>query len=172
MRRSCRPRMLRSMVRSIAENPTSSGVEASSTTCRSSRTDPGFQPNRTRIARVSQFSATGRKTSPGGTTAGRLRTLRGLSWVGSESGISVHPLSVRIWIGNAELRQNLLLERFHGRGVGVFFVIVADQVQETMHRQMAEMMIERLLFVIGLPTRRLEGNRDVAEHARRVVGRP
>jgi hypothetical protein len=32
IRRSFRPRMLRSMVRSMAEKPTSSGVEASSTT--------------------------------------------------------------------------------------------------------------------------------------------
>src|SRR6202051_367833 len=127
MRRSCRPRILRNMVRSMAEKPTSSGVEASSTTCRSARTDPGFHPNSVRIARVSQLSATGRMTSPGGTTAGRLRVLRGLSWVGSESAILVHPLPIRIRIGNAELRQNRLLERFHGVGVVVFFVVVADQ---------------------------------------------
>src|ERR1700682_4011015 len=177
MRRSCKPRILRSMVRSMAEKPTSSGVEASSTTCRSSRTDPGFHPNRVRIARVSQLSAAaGRSTSPSRTTAGRLRVLRGLSWVGSESAISVHPLrtrmgiSIRIRIGNAELRQNLLLESFHYLGVVVFFVIVADQMQETMHRQMAEMMIERLLFVIGLLSRRFIGDGDVAEHARRIVG--
>src|SRR6202790_2627195 len=170
MRRSCRLRMLRSMVRSMAEKPTSSGVEASSTTCRSSRTDPGFHPNSVRIARVSQFSAAGRMTSPGGTTAGRLRVLRGLSWVGSESAISVHPLPTHIRIGNAELRQNLLFERFHGFGVVVFFVIVPDQMQETMDRQMAEMMIERLLLVIGLLARRFIGNRNVAEHARRIVG--
>src|SRR6202163_1705199 len=170
MRCSCSPRMLRSMVRSIAENPTSSGVEASSTTCRSSRTDPGFHPNKVRIARVSELSAAGRRTSPGGTTAGRLRVLRGLSWVGSESAISVHPLPIRIGIGNAELRQNLLLERFHGLGIVVLFVIVTDQMQETMDRQMAEMMIERLLLVIGLLARRFIGNRNVAEHARRIVG--
>ena len=147
--------MLRSMVRSMAEKPTSSGVEASSTTCRSSRTDPGFQPNRVRIARVSQLSAAGRITSPSCTTAGRLRVSRGLSWIGSESGISVHPLPagvgipIRIRIGNAELRQDLPLERFHGFGVGVVFVVVADQMQKAMDRQMAEVMIERLLFVVG-----------------------
>src|SRR5712675_2542707 len=176
MRRSCRPRILRSMVRSMAEKPTSSGVDASSTTCKSSRTDPGFQPNSVRMARVSQLSAAGRSTSPCGTTAGRLRVLRGLSWVGSESAISVHPLplpagiSIRIRIGNAELRQDLLLKGFHRFGVIVFFVIVADQVQETMDRQMAEMMFERLLFVIGFLARRFIGDGDVAEHARRIVG--
>src|SRR3954447_5416539 len=170
MRRSCRLRMLRSMVRSIAEKPTSSGVDASSTTCKSSRTEPGFQPNNVRMARVSQFSAAvGRSTSPSCTTAGRLRTLRGLSWVGSESGISVPP--VRVGIGNAELRQNLPFEIFHGFGVAVFLVIVADQMQESVHRKMAEMMIERLLFVVGLLARRLVGYCDIAEHARRIVGR-
>ncbi len=59
---------------------------------------------------------------------------------------------------------------FHGLGVVVFFVIVADQMQEAMHRQMAEMMIERLLLVIGLLARGLIGDGDVAEHPRRVVG--
>src|SRR5207248_7787577 len=116
--------------------PTSSGVLASSTTCRSSRTDPGFHPNRVRIARVSQFSAAGRTNSPCDTTTGRLRVLRGLSWVGSESAISVQPLrigtSIRKRIGNAELRQNLRFQRFHRLGLAVFFVIVADQMQETM----------------------------------------
>src|SRR5580704_12131663 len=149
------------MVRSMAEKPTSSGVEASSTTCRSSRTDPGFQPNSVRIARVSQFSAAGRKTSPSCTTAGRLRVLRGLSWVGSESAISVHPLPILIRIGNAELRQNLPLEGFHGFGLVVFFVVVPDQMQEAVHREVAEMMIERLLLVIGFPLRRFIGNGDV-----------
>src|SRR3954453_20104118 len=131
MRRSCRPRMLRNMVRSIAEKPTSYGVEASSTTCRSSRTDPGFHPNKARIARVSQVSARGRITSPCGTTAGRLRVLRGLSWVGSESAISIDPFPLGVGIGNPELRQYLPLQGFHGFGVLVFFVIVTDQVQET-----------------------------------------
>src|SRR5438876_291321 len=172
MRRSCRPRILRSMVRSMAEKPTSSGVDASSTTCKSSRTDPGFQPNSVRMARVSQFSADGRSTSPSCTTAGRLRVLRGLSWVGSESGMSVHPLPVRIRIGNAELRQDLPFEAFHGFGVVVFLVVVTDQMQEAVHRKMAEMMIERLLFLVGLFPRRLKGDGDIAEHARRVVGRP
>ena len=37
----------------------------------------------------------GAATSPCCTTAGRLRVLRGLSWVGSESAISVHPLAGR-----------------------------------------------------------------------------
>src|SRR4029077_19461538 len=109
---------------------------------------------------------------------GRLRVLRGLSWVGSESAISVHPLplpagiSIRIGIGNAELRQDLLLERFHRFGVVVVFVIVTDQVQETVDRQMAEMMIERLLFVFSFLAGGFISDGDVAEHARRIVRTP
>ncbi len=51
----------------------------------------------------------------------------------------------RIGIGNAELRKNLPFEIFHGLGVVVVLVIVADQMQEAVHRQMAQVMIERLL---------------------------
>ena len=58
----------------------------------------------------------------------------------------------------------------HGFGVVIVFMIVADQMQETVHRQMAEMMVERLLFVIRLAAGRLVGDGDVAEHARGVVG--
>ena len=63
-----------------------------------------------------------------------------------------------------------LLEAFHGFGVVVGFVIVADQMQKAVDRQMAEMMIERLLFVVGLAAHCLVGDGDVAEHPRRIVG--
>ena len=164
------------MVRSIAEKPTSSGGEASSTTCRSSRTDPGFQPNSVRIARTSQLSAAGRSTSPSCTTrrqVGRVARIVvgrvGVRHV-SPPAPGPHGDPIRIRIGNAELREDLLLEAFHRFGFVVVFVIVADQMQETVHREMAEMMVERLLFLVGLPARRLIGDRDIAEHARRIVG--
>src|SRR6202008_4412709 len=161
MRRSCSERMLRSMARSTAVKPTSSGAEASSTTCRSSRTEPGFQPNKARTARTSQFSVVGRPTSFAGTTAGRLRVLRGLSWIGSESGISIHPFPFRIRIGNFELRQNRDLERFHLFGFVVGLVIVADQMQEAVHREVAQMIKERLSPFIGLAGPRLICERKV-----------
>src|SRR5207237_7663690 len=104
-----------------------------------------------------------------GTPAGSVRVLRWLSWVGSESAISVHPLPLGVRVGNVELCQNLPLQSFHGFGVLVFFVIVADQMQETMDRQMAEMMIEPLLLVIGFPAAGFISNGDVAEHAGRVL---
>ena len=101
--------------------------------------------------------------------------LRGLSWVGrSRPSQSIRSRSA--WeflgphtIGNAEFRQDLLLEGFHGFGVVVGFVIVTHQMQKTVDRQMAEMMIERFLLVIGLPAHRFIGNGDVAEHPRRIV---
>src|SRR4029077_8410553 len=105
-------------------------------------------------------------TSPSCTTAGRLRVVRGLSWTGSESVISAHPF--RIGIGNAELGEDFPLELFHRPGLFVFFVVVTDQMQETVNRKMAEMMVERLLFLAAVPSRRLVGNGDVAQHARRI----
>src|SRR3954454_10688766 len=170
MRRSWSPRILRSMVRSMAEKPTSSGVEASSTTCRSSRTDPGFQPNSVRMARVSQFSAAGRITSPSCTTAGRLRVFFGLSWVGSESAISGDPVLMGVGVGDAERAENVALQVFHRFRLGLALMVVADQMQEAVHGEMAEMMVERLLLVVRLASRRLIGDRDIAEHARRIVG--
>ena len=41
-------------------------------------------------------------------------------------------------------------------------------MQEPVDRQMAEVMIERLFFVIGLFARGLVGDGDIAEHPRRV----
>ena len=45
-------------------------------------------------------------------------------------------------------------------------------MQEPVDRQMAEVMIERLLLVIGLFARGLVGGGDIAEHPRRVSGAP
>jgi hypothetical protein len=42
-------------------------------------------------------------------------------------------------------------------------------MQEAMHGQMAEMVIERLLFVVGFAAGGLVGDGDIAEHARLVV---
>ena len=54
------------------------------------------------------------------------------------------------------MREDLGLEALHCLGVAVLLVVITDQVQEAMDRQMAEMMIERLLLVIGLLARRLD----------------
>src|SRR5579863_3816212 len=108
-------------------------------------------------------------TSPSCTRAGRLRVLRGLSWIGSESAISVLPF--RIGIGNTELRQDFPLQRFHRLGFILRFVIVADQMQKAVNREMAEMMMERLFLFVGFLARRLVGDGNIAEHARRIAGR-
>src|SRR3954452_23816301 len=107
------------------------------------------------MARVSQLSATGRITSPCGTTAGRLRVLRGLSWVGSESAISARPFLTGVRVGDTELCKNFYFQSLHGLGRIVCLVVIADQMQETVDGQMAEMMIKRLLLVVGFPARRL-----------------
>ena len=142
--------MLRSMARSAAEKPVSSGVEASSTASRSARSEPDRQPNRVRIARASQLSAAGRSTRLRARTAGRLRRVApACRWVGSESGsqAAVRSLTRRIGIGNAEAGEDCPLQAFHFLGVRIVLVIVADQMEKSMHGQMAEMMRERLVLV-------------------------
>ena len=162
------------MVRSMAEKPTSSGVEASSTTCRSARTDPGL-PAEQRADRAHQPVVGGRAQHLA-FLHHRRQVARVARIVVGRVGVrhfspSAPGVPIRIGIGNAELRENLPFETFHGFGVVVVLVVVADQMQEPVDRQMAEVMIERLLFVVGLFARGLIGDGDVAEHARRVVGR-
>ena len=57
-------------------------------------------------------------------------------------------------------------EPFHGLGLAVRLVIVADEMQKAMHRQMGEMIAERLALSVGLARRGLVGDHDVAEDAR------
>ena len=54
---------------------------------------------------------------------------------------------------------------FHRQRLFVSFVIVTDQMQETVHGKMGEMMGERLTFGAGLPRDGLKGKDDVAEMA-------
>ena len=60
-------------------------------------------------------------------------------------------------------------QSFHGLGLVVCFMVIADQMQEAVNGQMAEMMIKGLLLVIGFPARRLIGDGDVAEHGRYII---
>ena len=137
-------------MRSIAEKPTSSGV-------RGVEHDLQIVAHRSRLP-AEQRADRARQPVVGGRTQHlalrhHRRQVAGVARIVAGSGRSrafqFTALAIRIGIGNAELRQDLALERFHGLGVVVVFVIVADQVQEAMHRQMAEVMVERLLFVVG-----------------------
>src|ERR1700687_3479792 len=95
---------------------------------------------------------------------------RALSWVGSESGISEHPIVIRIGIRNSETGENVALEALHNLGFAVLFMVVTDEMKEAMDREMAEVVVERLLLFVGLTAGRFIGDGDVAEHARCVVG--
>ena len=74
-------------------------------------------------------------------------------------------------VQQVEPGEDLAFQRLHRLGVVVVLVVIADQMQEAVHREMTQMMLEGLGFLIGFPPRRLIGNRDVAEHARHVVRR-
>ena len=121
--------MLRSMVRSMAEKPTSSGVDVEHD-LKVGATEPAFQPNM-RIARSSQrLGVAGRSTPPSFTTASRLGVSRGLSHRVVESPAFQSTRSpVRIGLDpytdpNAELGETLF-ETFHGLGVVVRLVVAS-----------------------------------------------
>ena len=87
------------MALSSGEKPVSP-VFASSTSLRSARIEPGFQPNTARSARATQVSPPSRATSLGrGTGTGRLRVslMEAAGLVGSESGMALRcqPLASR-----------------------------------------------------------------------------
>jgi len=138
------------------KKPTSSGVLASSTTCRSSRTDPGFHPNR-RADRPRQpvISATGMHDFA------FLHHSRQVARVCADCRESVLSpssqsirsrsacgIGIRVRIGKCRVATESPARALsHGFGVVVFFVGRKPiKCRKAMNRQMAQVMIERLLF--------------------------
>jgi len=68
-----------------------------------------------------------------------------------------------IRIRDCKLAENLTLSPFHLKRVPGPVMIVADQMQETVHGKMGEMMGERFSFGTGLARDGLKGENDVAE---------
>ena len=75
-----------------------------------------------------------------------------------------------VGIGDAKTTQYVALGPFHRFRVGIAFMIVADEVKKSMHRQMGEVMRERLALGLGLARDGLVGQHDVAEMRRVVRG--
>ena len=99
---------------------------------------------------------------------------KNLGWTNSDLGdrcrawrdqMSALGLAHHVGIGNADARKNGALEPFHFLGVVVRFVIVAQEMEKAMDRQVGDMVAERLVLGGGLAGRGLVGNRDVAEGA-------
>src|SRR5471030_542771 len=76
---------------SSGDKPDSPGVMASSTSLRSARIEPGFQPNNVRNARTSQFSPPSRA---GGTGTGRLRGSNGRPPAELDAGESLSGMAI------------------------------------------------------------------------------
>ena len=76
-----------------------------------------------------------------------------------------------IWIRDRELAENFALDPFHLNRVLVSFVIVTDQMQETVHGKMGDMMGERFSFAAGLARDGFKGKNDVAEMLGRGIFR-
>src|SRR6185312_12701861 len=73
--------------------------------------------------------------------------------------------SVGIRIGNAEGCENLRLEPFHFKGLALLDVIIPQDVQESMHHQMGEVIGEGLFKLRRLALEGFPGEDDVAENA-------
>jgi hypothetical protein len=93
--------------------------------------------------------------------------LSGLFWPGNRGSAG----SGKIGISDAKIAENSALGVFHLEGVLGLFVIVADQMQETVHGKMGEMMGERLALRAGFARDGLEGENDVAKMLGRRSGR-
>ena len=79
-----------------------------------------------------------------------------------------------IGIGHIEPSEDRGFEPFHRLRLVIALVIVADEMQESMHREMREMVREGLALGVRFALRRLVGDHDIAEQARPVaqVGLP
>ena len=67
--------------------------------------------------------------------------------------------------------ENFPLGPFHLKRVLAPFVIVTDQMQETMDGKMGEMMSERLVLGAGLARDGFKGENDIAEMLARGIFR-
>src|ERR1700730_4853398 len=72
-----------------------------------------------------------------------------------------HNTAIRVWY--PQLGQYLYLAGFHRGGLRGFFMIEAEQVQDAMHDEMAQVIRQRLVLLGRFPAHRLEGQHDVAE---------
>src|SRR5262245_43586243 len=173
-RRSRSPRMFLSIVRSVGEKPVSP-APSSSTSLRLARMVLDRSPRIARSVRLSQPSAFSGATGAGRATGtGRLRDALGsLGLEGSESGIAARTVG----IGYIKPGKDGGFEPFHRVRLGVRGVIVAGEMQKSMHRQVRQVMRKRLALGARFAFRRLVGDHDVAEQAgcspraARVAGR-
>src|SRR5262245_51865223 len=163
-RRSRSPRMFLSIVRSVGEKPVSP-APSSSTSLRLERTVLDRSPRIARSVRLSQPSALSGAAGAGagrGTGTGRLRdALASLELAGSESGIAARTIGV----GYIKPGKDGGFEPFHRVRLVILGVIVAGEMQKSMHRQVRQMVRERLAFGARFAFRRLVGDHDVAEQA-------
>src|SRR5947207_3230410 len=67
----------------------------------------------------------------------------------------------QIGIGHTEARQDGAFEIFHGCGGGFGIVVVAEQVEKSVYREMRDVIIEPLAFGLGFARGRLIGDCDV-----------
>jgi hypothetical protein len=73
------------------------------------------------------------------------------------SDIAAGKITSKIRVGQRQGDHDLAFKRFHSVGVGIGLVIVADEVQKTMHGEMGQMVQENPIFIVTFPGNRLVG---------------
>ena len=61
--------------------------------------------------------------------------------------------AAELGIGQVHAHHDLAFEPFHLVGLGVGLVIVADEVEKTMHREMGKMMQKNPVFIVAFALR-------------------
>ena len=77
-------------------------------------------------------------------------------------------LTDQIGVGNTQLRQHRSLETFHGLGLIIAYVVVSEKMQNTVHRQMLQMVRERLALLSGFANANSECQSHVTDKIFRV----
>ena len=170
-------------MRSCGEKPVSPNAPFSSTVCRSARAELGFQSNSARSTRGDPaFARFARRPRAAAAPAAGRFTRRGwrarivATWrVGVGHGCRRQPRSLEPASRASDTdRARRAAPESRARavpssvGVRIRFVIVAQQVEKSMHRQMGEMMVERLVLRLRLhaPPSRRQSRYRRAIHAR------
>src|SRR5690348_3024604 len=83
-------------------------------------------------------------------------------WVVVSHGSGV--AAIAIGIGHLQARHDFRLEALHLVGLRIGLVIVADEMEKAMHREVCEVMKKLSIFLIALPLKCLVGDDDVAKH--------
>src|SRR3984893_15178836 len=108
--------------------------------------------------RISRYKVRNRDSDPGCSGGSDWPSLLGgsISLIKKGPGLPCsHNTAIGVWYPQPD--QYLYLAGFHRGGLRGFFMIEAEQVQDAMHDEMAQVIRQRLMLLGRFPAHRLEG---------------